>query len=494
MGQDKKWCIGTISIMAAILILVATAVVIVDPFFHYHKPLTGISYQMTNQTYINPGIVKQFEYDALITGSSMAENFKPSYFKDILGVNAIKVCYSGGRSKNMSIILQKALESNPQLQTIYLGLDLPMLKEADASKTRNPLPDYLYDANVLNDVSYLLNKDIVLEKLAVNMLATVKGEPSTTFDVYSYWNDEYTFSQYTVISPYEDMERVVALGYSLDEAIRIADNNLRQNILPLIEAYPDTKFVIFYPPYSMIYWYSNVPEYDLAILEYSVKTLLPYQNVEQFLFQNDADIVTNLYNYKDYTHYSADVNTYMVNCFKDGTHRLTTENYEDELSKMRSLVNNFDFGLFFGESNPFIKENDFSRYLEQLNSTRYITFITAQEDAPIAARDIFDDRYEQLGLDGDKKGCSYVAIVRGSEAICQVASDDAVSMDETIENLAVSIKTEKRGGNKYIEIVIDGISYTTNQAGVNIVVYDTELDRVMDNIAVNIDHKAINRK
>lgn len=532
--------------MATILIAIAAVTAYVDPFFHYHKPFAEIPYSLNNQTYQNPGIARHFDYDALITGTSMTENFQTSYFAEVLGVNAIKVSYSGGRSKNMNIIIEKALESNPNLRTVFLGLDLYMLETKDINETRNPLPGYLYNANPFDDVSYLFNKDVLFNRVRPSIMGALKDAESTPFDSYSYWHNSYTFSQYTVIGSNLDRERSAAPSYSPDEAIQIADNNLRQNILPLIDAYPDTKFVIFYPPYSILYWYLESIDHKLGILEHSAETLLPYNNVELFCFQNNADIVTNLYNYKDYTHYSADINKYMVDCFNNGTHRLTPENYEVEIEKMRDLAENFDFGVFFGtsepikserdflnymtayfqdgshqlvadsheeeirkmedlaesldysaffkESNPFIRENNFLNYLDKLNNRRYIAFIAAQSDVSISAPDIFGDQYERFGLTGDRYGFGYIAIINEGQTIYQMASDDAIAFLDLVDNLQVSLLSEKRNDTNYVEITLNEVRYTTNQAGVNIVVYDKELKRVIDNIAVNIENGSVSRK
>lgn len=493
MEKHKKWCKLTIGATIVILVLIAGVCVVVDPFFHYHTPLKNLPYTLDNETYQNPGIARHFEYDSLITGSSMAQNFKTSTFKDVLGANAIKVCYSGGRSKDMNTIIEKALRSNPNLKTVYFGLDARMLKTEDVNETRNPLPEYLYNRNPLDDVSYLFNKDVLFSRIDLSVMGAMKGQKSTSFDEYSYWQKSQAFSQSAVMASLTDPNRAGVPDYSLDHALQIAEDNLRANFLPLIEAYPDTKFVIFSPPYSILYWYQNYAEYELSILEYSIKALLKYDNIELFLFHNIPNLITNLYNYKDYTHYRADINAYMVDCFKDGTHRISAENYRTELEKTRDLVLNFDFGLLFGESNPFIVESNCINYLDKLNDKRYITFIAMRADAPASAHDMFGEYCERFGLDHHESHCGYIAVLDGERARFQSGADHAMVFEDTVNNLDVRMVSEKRENEDYIEIIIDGVKYTTNMPGVNIVVYDTVHQRVMDNIALNIDDGKINR-
>lgn len=50
--------------------------VIMDPYFHYHKPFEWQKHGWWQERYINDGILKHFDYNAIIAGTSMVENFK----------------------------------------------------------------------------------------------------------------------------------------------------------------------------------------------------------------------------------------------------------------------------------------------------------------------------------------------------------------------------------------------------------------------------------
>ena len=89
--KEKKYFKILIFLITLFLIIIGGIVIIIDPYFHYHKPLKFLSYRLENQRYINDGIGRQFEYDYVITGSSMTENFKNSLFKKLFNCNSIKV-------------------------------------------------------------------------------------------------------------------------------------------------------------------------------------------------------------------------------------------------------------------------------------------------------------------------------------------------------------------------------------------------------------------
>ena len=73
----RRWFCRCLSILAGLLILTGLVVVVVDPYFHYHKPFSFLSYRLYEERYINDGISRHFDFDAMITGTSMAQNFSP---------------------------------------------------------------------------------------------------------------------------------------------------------------------------------------------------------------------------------------------------------------------------------------------------------------------------------------------------------------------------------------------------------------------------------
>ena len=156
-----------ISILAASAVLLGTAaftVYRVDPYFHFHKPLTDrYYYELDNQRSQNDGILRSFDYDALITGTSMTENFKTSEAERLFGGKFVKVPYSGATYREINECVEKALKENPGLKTVIRGLDMVRFLDAkDLMRTDlGSYPFYLYDDDPFNDVEYLFNRDIL---------------------------------------------------------------------------------------------------------------------------------------------------------------------------------------------------------------------------------------------------------------------------------------------------------------------------------------------
>ena len=82
----KQWACLTLTLLLGALALVVGAVVIIDPFEIYHQATAFIP-PIANgtQIYSNAGIAKNYEYDSVVIGSSMTENFLPSQLDGLLG-------------------------------------------------------------------------------------------------------------------------------------------------------------------------------------------------------------------------------------------------------------------------------------------------------------------------------------------------------------------------------------------------------------------------
>ncbi len=350
----KKCFFGLLGMMLAALLLIAGLVVYVDPFFHYHSPLPGFPYLVDNQLSQNPGMAQNMDYNGCIIGSSMTVNFDTDDFKELLGYDTLKLSYSGAYPKDDYNILSIVFDGDTHARktrpmgAVFFALDIPTMT-ADTMETKYPLPEYLYDSNILNDVKYVLNKDVLFQYI---LRPLIQGEGSDLSEIYkSWWTPEFYNINY-VMYTYEEPEKAEQV-YTEEDVLPTTKANLEQNIIPFVRDNPDTQFYFFFPPYSILYWHNLQQEnfYDAAFAQYQyvADELLKYDNVNLFYFQT-MDEVTDLNNYADYSHYKPEINRYMVRCFADGTHQIkTSEEMSGELERMHDIVENFDFDELFSQ-------------------------------------------------------------------------------------------------------------------------------------------------
>ena len=330
-------------------------IVYIDPYFHYHKPIDGYTYEIDNQHYQNYGILKNFEYDAMITGTSMTENFMTSEFDDLFNVNSIKTSFSGAYYKEIDQAIRFAIEANDSLKMVIRGLDIELFYTL-ANKNQikhNELfyPWFLYDYNIFNDVSYVLNKEILISD-TIPILYTKGTTGITSFDRYSNWTKDYTFNKKTVLETYDRLLDKADTQRQLDlNLLETAKGNIQQNIVDTISSNPDIDFYYFFTPYSIVWWDSVIRfgtfQQFIKIHELIIESLLPYDNCYLFSFNNEFDITTNLDNYKDIAHYSEDINSFILNQMAIGGNILTYDNYQDYLKTCQEFYLNYDYDLIF---------------------------------------------------------------------------------------------------------------------------------------------------
>lgn len=315
----KKFTLRTLATAAVLLACWAAAVLVMDPFFHYHMPLFGMEPVVYDERYQNAGIAERFPYDSVLLGSSMAENFQTEWFDEAFDCSTVKLTFSAGRTGAYGQMLEKAFDSRP-VKNVFLGLDNASLI-AEPGTYMFPLPEYLYDDDVLNDAQYLWNLDVLapcLRQLWHNLRGTV---PSLS-DAYS-WDEPGIYGREQVAkSVFWDLDGQSPEPVDTSDYLKNTRENLEKDIIPYIEAHPETQFYIFYPPYSVLQWdlmrYQGELDARLEATQLSLEMLYQYDNVSVYFFQISLDIIRNLDNYKDYSHYSAEINRQMVEWMKGG--------------------------------------------------------------------------------------------------------------------------------------------------------------------------------
>lgn len=330
-----KWfVIGSISL----LLLCMGLVILFDPFYQYHKPLPGLKAVLTDKEYQCIGTLKTFDYDSLIVGSSVSENYNNHWFDEGFGCTSVKAIRSYGATADLCYLLDVAF-AHQDIKYVFYNLD-PSALSADPVPTYESTgcPMYLYDDNHLNDYEYWFNKDVLFEKIPYQIANSFIGNYDEGL---SYnWAQWKSFSEDMLLSQYFRRPSVAEM-----KPANYYQENLDANLAILTEqitAHPKTCFKIFIPPYSMLWWDNiyRTGETDAYLynMEYTLEQLLAYDNVEMYFFLNDREVVTNLNNYMDLLHFSQDTNEYIYQCLLADSHRVTTDNYREIMDDMGNFA------------------------------------------------------------------------------------------------------------------------------------------------------------
>lgn len=332
-------CLTIVSMLLGIVALV----VCVDPFFHYHEPVDKDRVYLYNEMYQTPGMAKNFDYDTAVLGSSMTENFQIDWFASY-GQNCVKLCYSGASSADIGSLLERIFESGNTVSRVYIDINDYQISQ-DPGFVFGKKPVYLYDENILTDIKYVLNLDVVLECIDILTAPKDRGNIRTAFC----WNDPELFGTDKVL---ENLEGGVG------DEVWLADNQTStvrslelvvpnmDNVLRVVRLHPETEFYIFYPPYSAAYWYDlnrqGVVDTKLMAYRLSMEELFKCSNVRAFFFMDDYDTIVNLDLYRDICHYNQDINRKLLEDMNKGAYEIDSLNYSERLMNLRSFIEGYE--------------------------------------------------------------------------------------------------------------------------------------------------------
>lgn len=348
----RRWFIRCLSVIIVITFVIIAAVWIIDPYFHFHKPFSFVSYRLYDERYTNDGISRHFDFDTIITGTSMAQNFKPSEADRLLGVKSVKETFSGAGFKELSDNLERALKRRDALKTVIWSVDFNAIMRDKDYDIYGGYPEYLYDDNLFNDMCYIFNKTIWYEGVLPNLMMTLRGQESTAMDAYSAWDKEMGLEH--VLAGYDRWEERAEMVPGLSDAEKeMVTENIMENMVALFKQYPDTTFYLFYTPYSICWWdYMNQEGLMCRQFEaeqITTELLLQCPNVRLYNFNDRYDIITDFDNYRDKEHYGAHINSQILEWLAKGEGLVTADNYMERLEQERDFYLNYDYEEIFNE-------------------------------------------------------------------------------------------------------------------------------------------------
>lgn len=356
----RRWTFGTLSVTAAAFLLTASLTVYKDPFFHYHAPLPGYRYPQKEypdnmERYLNDGITRNFSYDGIITGTSVTENFRASEADALFSAHFIKVPYAGAKYKEINDNLKRACQTGREIKYIIRALDYnDLILDKDALDETFDYPTYLYNDNPFDDVSYVLNKSVLLGETMEVVRAENADGSSVDFDTYGNWNTYYAseFGAAHVLATYQLRKIPLPQKPLTAEEKQLLTENLRQNVTELAAGHPEITFYLFFPPYSICYWdlldNTGRMERHFEAEKLAIEELLQYPNIKLYSFCDDFDLVCSLDQYRDYLHYGEEVNSRILVWMKNGEHLLTQDNYEEYLEKVQDFYRAYDYDALRG--------------------------------------------------------------------------------------------------------------------------------------------------
>lgn len=350
--------------------------IVVDPLNISRLELSDNEFYIREMRFQSASLINKLDFDSVVIGSSMAENFLPQTTSDILGGRFQNLSLSGSLLSERKVVLDY-LFSKKNVSTVLISMD------GVSSVQRNsgiPLDawSHLYNDKHYDDyLVYLTRKfspyvnchstfNQPITSLVFGPCPTEKIRSST--EELTEWqsNPEHNsrFGGIESWIEHNNNQQVNAsvkrinksIQTSLDKPKTLSPNSENhiydakefvQNISPLIREQSNTRFILFFPPYSIFHHAvtkrlePNVYKQYLEMVKALVIETKQYPNAELYWFQ-DEEFSSNISKYKDLTHYHQDINTLLLEKISRGQSKITSDNYLDLLNNFEQQVANTD--------------------------------------------------------------------------------------------------------------------------------------------------------
>ena len=139
-------------------------------------------------------------------------------------------------------------------------------------------------------------------------------------------------------------------GLTEEERVMVTET-VQENLIDLIQKYPDTTFYLFYTPYSIFYWdqqnQEGLMQGQFEAEQIATEMLLQCHNVKLYNFHNHHEVIENPDYYRDKEHYIPEINTRILEWMTTDDDLVTADNYLQRLEEEKNYYLNYDYESLF---------------------------------------------------------------------------------------------------------------------------------------------------
>lgn len=338
--SDRRFVISFIAVFGALFLFWTLLVFWVDPYIYYHRGW-GLKNVYSNSRARIPGVLRNFEYDTVLFGSSMCQNFKRSDIDKALHVKSVKATSAGLTSDWLDRYLETAWRyRGDKLTRCVIGIDI--FSFAKKSSNRNYL--YLYEDRLF-PCEYFYSADTA-EAIADVFITNISG-PFNKISRHQL-NADLMFAnkprfKYNREVLEKDVRNQKEGPVMPDEKVTM--KNFERHLFVHVRKHPEIRFDLFLPPYNIYLWCllreQGKLETYLKLRDAFARMAAKYPNVRVYDFQAEFDIVCSLDVYMDVTHYAPPINTVIVNDIGKDRHIFALDEFRKRTEAIRSRSADF---------------------------------------------------------------------------------------------------------------------------------------------------------
>ncbi len=361
--KAKKFTILSISLILVVILIPAIFIFVVDPLQLYHSQISlkEKTKYFKEQRHQNIGLINNFinrsneNYNTIIVGTSMSENFTPSKFEKLLddGEKVLNLTMSGATPLEQYTLIKKALETGKIKRVFWDIHSYFLLSNYNQENKKHDFPYKLYTNSLfIQSGYYLFNEDYLKYSFDVFRDKVNWSKWSENLDtLYSWYENDIKNKKFEEYGNEKNLDKlnigILTRNINYQDIINkdYEYDSIENYMLKVIREFPDIEFNIYFPPYSTWYYRTNRIDYIYRFLYarlYLVDKLKEFNNLHIYGFDNNYEIVNNIYNYKDYGHYRAEINDAIMNSMIKKENLLNEKNINQYLKNMIENINSYN--------------------------------------------------------------------------------------------------------------------------------------------------------
>ena len=329
--------------MTLFLLLLAAIALPTYVILNHKTTFKGLLSSVPEREY-NAIIAKTQDYNAVILGSSMSECFKCSELDEVMKCNSLKLTINGCNFAEAGFMADYAAKYR-KLDLVMLDFHILMFApnfniSSEHDLKNMPMEHYGDNAHLIPlkkafSITGIAEAAGFVKDYKKGRVKSISRDELYDWSKKRSWGEKY-FARDVLYNPTPDM--VID-----DLFLERTRNNISKHLIPMFKQYPDTKFILFFPPNSMMQYRKIEPASFIKLKGMTIDMLLPYKNVFLYDFQAAFHITENFNNYKDREHYSPQICSWLIHELGKKDYLLTAENKDDFLHKQLVRLKKYDF-------------------------------------------------------------------------------------------------------------------------------------------------------
>jgi len=354
---------------SAIIVLAAAALnFVVDPLQIFRPARLFAAMYSQDSRMQNAGLIRSQHFDSVFMGTSLAIHFRQSDIDRVLGGRSLKLSMTGSSSREQIFVLDAALQQHPR--RIIWEVDDWIFRDAPDIDADPYLPADLYRRNARGIARYLFNGAMARESAWIAARSIPWLRPAVVrltngvmfsfpiadpddinvlkpnFDVGAAYNEQKARASFASIT-HPVRRAYLGEGYNYEAMVR----NFEQQAVRMIEAHPEVRWDIYFPPYSILQFVAmrdaSPPTLKIVydFTAYVAGRLAALPNVNLYDFRAVSDVTHNLANYSDVIHHSPAVDQMVLSWIAEGRYRADRRAPTALLEQLKAEVEAYQIDL-----------------------------------------------------------------------------------------------------------------------------------------------------